>query len=167
MATHSSVLAWRIPGMAEPGGLPSMGSHRVGHDRSDLAAAAAAPASVLPMNIQDWFPLGLTGFISLQSKGLSKDFSSTTVWKHEFFSAQPSLWSNSHIHTWLLNKLSLWPDGPLSAKWCLCFFNMLSRFVIASLPRSKCLLILWLQSPFAVILKPKKRKSLHDYIYSK
>ena len=43
MATHSSVLAWRIPGMGEPGGLPSMGSHRVGHDRSDLAAAAAIP----------------------------------------------------------------------------------------------------------------------------
>ena len=46
MATHSSVLAWRIPGMGEPGGLPSMGSHRVRHDRSDLAAAAAAAAAV-------------------------------------------------------------------------------------------------------------------------
>ena len=64
----------------------------------------SASASVLPVNIQDWFPLGWTGWISLQSKGLSGVFSSTTVQKHQFFSAQPSLWSNSHIHTWLLEK---------------------------------------------------------------
>ena len=60
--------------------------------------------SVLPMNIQAWFPFGSTGLISLLSKGLSRVFSSTTVWKHQFFSAQPSLWSNSHIHTWPLEK---------------------------------------------------------------
>ena len=65
---------------------------------------ALASASVLPMNIQGWFPLGLTGLISLQSKGLSRFFSSTTVQKHQFFRAQPSLRSNSHIHTWLLEK---------------------------------------------------------------
>ena len=59
-------------------------------------------ASVLPMNIQDWFPLGWTGLISLLSKGLSRVFSSTTVQKHQFFSAQLFLESNSHIHTWLL-----------------------------------------------------------------
>ena len=63
---------------------------------------ASASASVLPMNIQDWFPLGLTGWISLLSKGLPRVFSSTTVWKHQFFGAQPSLWSNSHI----LKKIS-------------------------------------------------------------
>ena len=61
-------------------------------------------ASVLPMNIQGWFPLGLTGWISLQSKGLSRVFSSPTIQKHQFFGSQPSLWSNSHIHTWLLEK---------------------------------------------------------------
>ena len=65
----------------------------------------SASASVLPMNIQDWFPWGLTGFISLQSKGLSRVFSNITVKKHQFFGAQLSLWSNSHIHTWLLEKL--------------------------------------------------------------
>ena len=65
---------------------------------------ASASASVLPMNIQDWFPLELTGLISLQFKGLSRVFSSTTVQKHQFFGAQLSLWSNSHIHTWLLEK---------------------------------------------------------------
>ena len=64
----------------------------------------SASASDLPMNIQDWFPLGWTGWISLQSKGLSSIFSNTTVQKHQFFSAQLSLYSNSHIHMWLLEK---------------------------------------------------------------
>ena len=76
----------------------------------------SALASVLPMNIQDWFPLGWTGWISLQSKGLSRVFSNTTVQKHQFFSAQLSLWSKSHIHTWLLEKPYPWLDGPFLAK---------------------------------------------------
>ena len=64
----------------------------------------SAPASVLPMNIQDWSPLGWTGFIFLQFKRLSRVFSNTTVQKYQFFGAQLSLESNSHIHTWLLEK---------------------------------------------------------------
>ena len=64
----------------------------------------SASASVLPMNIQDWFPLGWTGWISLQSKGLSRVFSNTTVQKHQFFRTQLSSQSNSHIHTWPLEK---------------------------------------------------------------
>ena len=64
----------------------------------------SASTSVLPVNIQDWFPLGWTGWTSLQSKGLSRVFSNTAVQKHQFFSAQLSLYSNSHIHTWLLEK---------------------------------------------------------------
>ena len=64
----------------------------------------SASASVLPMNIQDWFPLGLTGFISLHSKGLSRVFSNITDQIHQFFGTRPSLWSNSHIHTWLLER---------------------------------------------------------------
>ena len=71
---------------------------------SNRSIGASASASVLPMNIQDWFPLELIGLISLPSRGLSRVFSSTTVWKHQFFDAQPSLWSNSHICTWLLEK---------------------------------------------------------------
>ena len=63
-----------------------------------------ASVSVLPMNIQGWFPWGLTGWLSLQSQGLSRVFSNTTVQKHQFFITQLSLWSNSHIHTWLLKK---------------------------------------------------------------
>ena len=65
---------------------------------------ASASASVLPMYIQDWFPLGLTGLFSLQSKRLSRVFSNATVQKHQFFAPQLSLWSSSHIHTWLLEK---------------------------------------------------------------
>ena len=64
----------------------------------------SASTSVLPMNTQDWSPLGWTGWTSLQSKGLSRVFSNTTVQKHQFFSAQPSSQSNSHIHTWPLEK---------------------------------------------------------------
>ena len=64
----------------------------------------SASASVLPMNIQDWSPLGLTGLISLQSKELARVFSNTTFQKHQFFSTQLSLQSNSHIHTWTLEK---------------------------------------------------------------
>ena len=71
---------------------------------SGQSIGASASASVLPMNIQDWFPLGWTGLITLQSKGLSRVFSNTTVQKHPFFSAQLSLWSNYHIHVWLLEK---------------------------------------------------------------
>ena len=78
-----------------------------------IGASASAP--VLPKNIQGWFPLKLTGWISLQSKGLSR-VSSTTVRKHQFFSAHPSLWSNSHIYPWLLEKPNLWLYRPLSAK---------------------------------------------------
>ena len=76
---------------------------------------ASASASVPSMNIQDWLPLGLTGLISLLSKGLSRVFSNTTVQKHQFFGSQPSLWS---MTTWKTIALL---DGPLLAKWCLCF----------------------------------------------
>ena len=65
---------------------------------------ASVSASVLPMNIQGWFPLGLTSLISLKSKGFSKVSSSTTIWKHQFFTAHHSLWSNSHTCTWLLER---------------------------------------------------------------
>ena len=84
--------------------------------RGGQSIGASASASVLPVNIQDWFPLGWTGLISLLTKGLSRVFSNTTVQRHQFFSTQLSLWSNSHIHTLLLEKSWLWLDGPLLAK---------------------------------------------------
>ena len=76
----------------------------------------SASASVLPMNTQDWSPLGWILWISSQTKGLSRIFSNTTVQKHQFFSTQLSLESNSHIHTWPLEKPQPWLDGPLLAK---------------------------------------------------
>ena len=100
----------------------------------------------------DWFDL-------LQSKGLSRFFSSTTIQKHQFFDTQPSLWSSSYIHTWLLQKLPL-TIWTFVSKVMSLLSNTLSRFVIAFLPRSKCLLISWLQSLLAVIWEPKKVKSV-------
>ena len=105
----------------------------------------SASAPVLPMNILDWFPLGLTGLISLLSKELSRVFSNTTVQKHQFFSAQLSLWSNSHIHTWLLETRAL-NRWTFVGKVISLLFNMLCRLVITFLPSSKHLLISWLWS---------------------
>ena len=76
----------------------------------------SASTSILPMNTQDWSPLGWTGWISLQSKGLSRVLSNTTVQKHQFFSAQLSLYSNSHIHTWPSEKPQPRWEGPLLIK---------------------------------------------------
>ena len=118
---------------------------------------ASASASVLPMHTQSWFPLGLTGLISLQSKGFSEVFSNITVQKHQFFGVQPSVWSDSHIHTRKPIVLTRWTFG---GKVTSLLFNMLSRLVIAFLPRSKRLLISWLQSSSAVILEPKKIKAV-------
>ena len=80
---------------------PVSGSFQMSHlfPSSGQNVGASASASILLMDIQGWFPLGLTGLISLQSKGLLRVFSNTTVQKHQFFGPQPSFWSNSHIHT--------------------------------------------------------------------
>ena len=83
-----------------PGSFPVSQFFASGGQRIGVSASA----SVLPMNIQDWFSLSLTGLTSFLSKGLSTVVSNTTVQKKQFFSAQVSLWSNSHIHTWLIEK---------------------------------------------------------------
>ena len=119
---------------------------------------ASASASIFPMNIQGWFPRGLTCFISLLSKGLSRVFSSTTILKHQFYSAQPSLCSNSHPYMNTGKTIAL-TRRTFVTKVMSLLFNMLSRFVTTFLPRRKHLLISWLQSPSAVILEPKKIKS--------
>ena len=112
----------------------------------------SASTSVFPMNIQDWFLLGWTGWISLQSKGLSRVFSNTTVQKHPFFCTQLSLQSKSdpYMTTGKTIALTRWTfvDKVMSL-----LFNVLSRLLITFLPRNKCLLISWLQSPSAMILK--------------
>ena len=119
---------------------------------------ASALVSVLPKSIQGWFPLRLTDLISLLSKDFSRVFSSTTVQKRQFFGSLPSLFSSSHICSWLLERPYPWLYGPLLAKWWLCF--LICCLGLSQLSRSKCLLISWLQSPFAVILKPKRKKSV-------
>ena len=122
-----------------------------------LSIGVSTSASVLPMNTQEWSPLGWTGWISLQTKGLSGVFSNTTVQKHQFFGTQRSSQSNSHLHTWPVEKALT--KRIFVGKVIYLLFNMLSRLVITFLPRSKHLLISWLQSPSAVILEPKKIKS--------
>ena len=126
---------------------------------------AWASASVLPMNIQDWFPLGWTGLISVQFKWLSWVFSNITVQKHQFFSTQPSLCTNSHILTWLGKTTALTLQTVVSKVMSL-LSNTLSRFVKDFLPRSKCLWISWLKSPSTVILELKKIKSASTFLPS-
>ena len=118
---------------------------------------ASNPSSVLPMNSQGWFPLGLTVLIYMLSKGLSTVFSSTMLWKHQLVGTHPSLWSSSHICTWLLENPTLIIQTFVSKVFS-PVFNMLSRFAIVFLPISKCLLISWLRSPSTVISKPKKER---------
>ena len=121
---HPTISSSVIPFSSCPQSFPASGSFPMTWLLASCCQSIGASASVLPMNIQSWFLLGLTGLISLQLKGgLSRVFSNTTIWKHQFFGAQPSLWSNSHICTWLLEKPQLWLYGHLSAKGCLCFYN--------------------------------------------
>ena len=118
----------------------------------------SALASVLPMNIQDWFPLGWTGWISLQSKGLSRVFSNTTAQKHQILWRSTFLVQLSHPYMTARKTIDL-TRWTFVGKVISLLLNMLSRSVITFLPRSKHLLISWLQSPSAVILEPQKIKS--------
>ena len=103
---HPTISSSVIPFSFRLQSFPASGSFQMSQfvASSGQSIGVSASASVLPMNIQDWFPLGWTGWISLQSKRVSRVFSTTTVQKHQFFGAQLSLWSNAHIHTWLLEK---------------------------------------------------------------
>ena len=123
---------------------------------SGQSTGVSASTSVLPMNTQDWSLLEWTGWISLQSKGPSRVFSNTTVQKHQFFSAQLSSQSNFHIHTWPMEKTRVLTRQTFVGKVVSLLLNMLSWLVITCLPKSKCLLISWLQSPSAVILESQK-----------
>ena len=103
---HPTISSSVIPFSSCPQSLPASGSFPMSQffASGGQSIGVSSSASVLPMNIQGWFPLGWTGVISLQSKGLSRVFSNTTVQKHQFFSAQLSLWSDYHIPTWPLEK---------------------------------------------------------------
>ena len=121
---HPTISSSVTPFSSCPRSFPASGSFPVSQlfASSGWNIGASASALVLPMNIQCPFPLGLTGLISLLSTGLSWVFFSTTVWKHHFFSSQPSLWSNSHVFTWLLEKP--WPCQNISE----CFRKHLGIF---------------------------------------
>ena len=120
---YSGLISFRIDWfdlLAVQGTLKNLLQHP-NNDKNFQSYGVSASASILPMNTQDWCPLEWTAWISLQFKGLSRVFSNTTLQKHQFFSAQLSSQSNSHIHTWPLEKPQPWLDGPLLAKQCLCF----------------------------------------------
>ena len=115
---HPTISPCVIPFSSCLQSFPASGSFQM----SQLSASGgqsigvSALTSVLSMNIHDQFLLGWTDRISLLFKGLSRIYFNTTVQKHQFFHTQLSLWSNSHIHTWLLEKPQLWLEGPLLAK---------------------------------------------------
>ena len=143
---HPAISSSVIPFSSCPQSLPASGSFPM----SQLFAwggksiGVSASASVLPMNTQDWSPLGWTCWMSLQSKGLSRVFSNTKVQKHQFFGAQLSSQSHTYIYmtTGKTIALSRWT---FVGKVISLLFNILSRLVITFLPRSKRLLISWLQ----------------------
>ena len=130
---HPAISSSVIPFSSCPQSLPASGSFPM----SQLFAwggqsiGISASASVLPMNIQAWFPLGFTSWISLQSKRLWRVFSNTTVQKLQFFSTQLSLWSNSHIHTWPLEKV---PMAVWICLWAFCLAPLVYIPVFVPVP---------------------------------
>ena len=108
---HPAILSSVVPFSSCPQSLPASGSFPMSQlfPSDGQSIGISALASVFPMNTQDWSPSGRTGWISLQSKGLSRVFSKTTVQKHQFFSAQLSSQSNSHIHSAIYNHLLIFP----------------------------------------------------------
>ena len=156
---HPTISSSVIP-FSCPQSFPASGSFQMSQlfTSGGQRIGVSASASVLPMNTQDWSPLGWTGWISLQFKGLSRVFSNTTAQKRPFVGAQLSLQSNSHPYMATGKTIALTRPSFVDKVMSL-LFNMLSRFVITFLPRSKRLLISWLQSPSAGILEPFKIKS--------
>ena len=158
---HSVISSSVVPFSSWPQSLPASGSLQMSQlfASGGQSIGVSASASDLPMNTQDWSPLGWTGWISLQSKGLSRVFCNTTVQKQTilrhsaFFTVQ---FSHPYMTT---GKTIALTRQTFVGKIMSLLFNMLSRLVITFLPRSKRLLISWLQSPSAVILEPRKIKS--------
>ena len=115
---HPTISFSIVPFSSCPPSFPASGSFQMCQlfASGGQSIGVSASTSVPPMNTQDWSPLGWTGWISLKSKGLSRVLSNTTVQKHQSFSTLLSSQSNSHIHTWPLEKPEPWLDGPLLAK---------------------------------------------------
>ena len=140
---HPTISSSVIPFFSCPQSFPESGSFQMSQlfASGGQSIGVSASPSVLPANTQDWSPLGWTGWISLQSKWLSRVFSNTTVEKHQFFGAQLSLQSNSHIHTW-----------PLERNWNLTYIAwILFLRNIAGMPNF-CIALLKLQMDFLYII---------------
>ena len=159
---HPAISSSVIPFSSCPQALPASASFPLSQlfIWGGQSTGVSALASFLPKKSQGWSPSEWTGWISLQSKGLSRVFSNTTVQKHPFFGAQPSSQSNSHMTT---GKTIALTRRTFVGKVMSLLFNMLSRLVMTFLPRSKRLLISWLPSPSAVILEPQKNKVWHCF----
>ena len=162
---HPAISSSVVPFSSCPQSLPASKSFPMSQllKWGGQSTGVSALASFLPKKSQGWSPSEWTSWISLQSKGLSRVFSNTTIQKHQFFSAQPSSQSKSHIHTWLLEKIIALTRWTLVGKVMSLLLNMLSRLVITFLPRSKRLLISWLQPTSAVIWEPPKNKVWHCF----
>ena len=132
---HLTISSSVVPFSSCPQSFPASGSFPMSQlfISGGQSIGVSASTSVLPMNIQDWSPLGWTGWISLQSKALSRVFSNTTAQKHHFFSTHPSLWFSSHIHTWLLGKNKTKQNITEWLNW-----TELNWKQITTLPGSKC-----------------------------
>ena len=159
---HPTISSSVVPFCSCPQSFPASGTFPMSQLflTGGQSTGVSALASVLPMNIQDWSPSGWTGWICLQSKGLSRVFSNTTDQKHQFFGAWLSFIVRlSHPYMTIGKTIAL-TRQTFVGKVMSLLFNMLSRLVITFLPRSKRLFISWLQTPSAVILEPQKIKSV-------
>ena len=156
------------PSSSCPQSFPGSGSFAMSRlfTSGGQSIGVSAIAAVLPKYSQGWFSLGCTDLISLQSKGLSRVFSSTTMQRHQFFGAQSSFFMVQFSPYMTSGKNIALIIQAFGGKVISLLFNMLSRFVITFLPRTKHLLISWLQSPSTGILEPKKRKSVTASTFS-
>ena len=161
---HLTISSSVVPFSSCPQPFPTSGSFQM----SQLFAwggqsiGVSAPTSVLPMNTQDWFPLGWTGWISLQSKGLSRGFSNTTVQKHSLWHSAFFIVQLAHPYMTTGKAIAL-TRQTFVGKVMSLLLNMLSRLVITFLPRSKRLLISWLQSPSCSDFGAQKNKVSHCF----
>ena len=155
---HPTISSFVVPFSSCPQSFPTSGSFQMSQffASGGQSIGVSALASLLPMNIEDWLPLGLTSWISLQSKGLSKSLLQHHSSKTSIL--RPSALFIVHLsHPYMTaGKTIALTRQNFVGKVMSLLFNMLCRFIVVFLPRSKCLLISWLQSPSAVMLEPKK-----------
>ena len=162
---HPSISFSVIPFSSFPQDFPASESFQMNQlfTSGDQSIGVSASTSVLPMNTQDWSPLGWTGWISLQSKGLSRVFSNMAVQKHQFFGTQLSFIVQLSHPYMATGKTIASTRRTFVGKVMSLLFNMLSKFVITFLPRSKCLLISWAAINICSDFGAEKNKVSHCF----